>query len=940
MSITEGSHLGPYEILGSLGAGGMGEVYRARDPRLGREVAIKVLPSDRLGDETRRRRFVQEARAASQLNHPNIVTIHEIERDGEVDFIVMELVQGKRLDELVPRGGLPVRDALRLAIPIADALARAHEAGIVHRDLKPANIVVSSAGVPKVLDFGLAKLLAREDIAEMATATEETAADPLSRTGVVSGTPAYMSPEQAEGRDVDARSDVFSFGSLLYEMVSGRRPFAGSSRQEMLRAVVEYEPRPPGELAASVPPELEKLVLRCLRKDRERRFQHMSDVKIALEDLREESASGRTGTASAERRGKAASWVRPAAAVALLVVLIGLAFVLKRQSSTAVRTPGPLTQVTRDPGLTTDAAVSLSGNLLAYASDRSGEGQLDLWVQPFPQGEPIRLTQDEADDYEPSFSPDGSRIAFRSDRNGGGVYVVSALGGPETRLADRGRRPRFSPDGQWIAYYVGDTVLSGGAVYVMPASGGTPRQLGNDALRARSPLWSPDGQYVLCATFPKELSTLMRWYALSVDGRERVDTRAQDALAELFVGFSAADTRAPVGDRFNADPAAWGPDGKHLAFSARAGDSVNIWEVGLSQKTWNFTSPPRQLTFGTGVLQKPAFSRDRLVFTSAIDDVDLWSLPADPRAARTTGPQRLTHSPGRDDWPSISADGRRVAFLSERSGSPRAWVRDLGSQLDIPVTGPQTSARYPRISADGSKVAYLIPGARTTSSAPAAAASPGASLQRRPAFQTGTLAVVSIGPRGEVGVPRTLCEDCGRPWDWSRDGRYLALRGEGAIELVDVETGRITELARASAQPFDARFSPDGSWIAATLNLAALRRRIVVLPFRGPVAIPESDWVTADDNETLDRQASWSADANTLYFHSERDGFRCLWAQRLEPRSKRPSGEPFPAWHFHGAQRSMTTAIGDPGAISISSARDLIVFTLGETSGNLWMTSY
>src|SRR5262245_41095965 len=225
MPIAGGSRLGPYEILAPLGAGGMGEVYRARDPRLGREVAIKVLPAERLSDETRRRRFVQEARAASQLNHPSIVTIHEIERDGDADFIVMELVQGKSLDKLIPRGGMAVKEALRLAIPIADAVARAHAAGIVHRDLKPANVMVTDAGVPKVLDFGLAKLLAREDIADQATATEETAAPALSQAGVVSGTPAYMSPEQAEGRPIDARSDVFSFGALLYEMLTGRRPF-------------------------------------------------------------------------------------------------------------------------------------------------------------------------------------------------------------------------------------------------------------------------------------------------------------------------------------------------------------------------------------------------------------------------------------------------------------------------------------------------------------------------------------------------------------------------------------------------------------------------------------------------------------------------------------------------------------------------------------------
>jgi serine/threonine protein kinase len=211
--IAPGSKLGSYEILSLLGAGGMGEVYRARDTRLGRTVAIKVLPSERMSDENRRRRFVHEARAASALNHPNIVTIHEIESADGIDFIVMEYVEGKTLDAVIPRQGMKLGEVLRIAIPIADAVARAHAAGIVHRELKPANVVVGSDGVVKVLDFGLAKLSAPEEMSEDdATMTRETEAGALSRVGTIAGTPGYMSPEQATGGPVDARSDVFSFG--------------------------------------------------------------------------------------------------------------------------------------------------------------------------------------------------------------------------------------------------------------------------------------------------------------------------------------------------------------------------------------------------------------------------------------------------------------------------------------------------------------------------------------------------------------------------------------------------------------------------------------------------------------------------------------------------------------------------------------------------------
>ncbi len=409
MPISSGTRLGPYEILAPLGAGGMGEVYRARDPRLGREVAIKVLPADRLADEKRRLRFVQEARAASQLNHPNIVTIHEIERDGEHDFIVMELVQGKSLDKLIPRGGMPVKDVLRLAIPIADAVARAHAAGIVHRDLKPANVMVTDAGVPKVLDFGLAKLVAHEDNSDPAAATEVTAAPELSQTGLVSGTPAYMSPEQAEGREIDARSDVFSFGSLLYQMVTGQRPFTGTSRRETLRAVVADEPRPPSALVSGVPAELDKLILRCLRKEPERRFQHMGDVKLELLEVAEALASG-TSTSSRASTGPHSWWRRWLIAGATGLVVLALAAALWH--SRLAKPPAPsLVQLSTERWAGA-GSFSPDGAQVVYASAGDDGVNWDIWLKMIGDPQGRRLTSDPALDSNPAWSPDGTQIAF------------------------------------------------------------------------------------------------------------------------------------------------------------------------------------------------------------------------------------------------------------------------------------------------------------------------------------------------------------------------------------------------------------------------------------------------------------------------------------------------------------------------------------------------
>jgi serine/threonine protein kinase len=280
-----------YNIVEKLGEGGMGVVWKARDTHLDRFVAVKVLPAEKLKDAERQRRFVQEAKAASALNHPNIVHIYDIaEADGS-PFIAMEFVAGKTLDQTIGRKGLRVSEALRYSVQIADALEKAHAAGIVHRDLKPSNIMVTTDGLVKILDFGLAKLTepVRGDFAETRTVRE---AGPATEEGAIVGTVAYMSPEQAEGKEVDGRSDIFSFGAVLYEMITGRRAFHGDSKLSTLSAILKEEP---GALPPEIPRELERVIVRCLRKDPGRRYQHADDLKLALVELKEESDSGKLG---------------------------------------------------------------------------------------------------------------------------------------------------------------------------------------------------------------------------------------------------------------------------------------------------------------------------------------------------------------------------------------------------------------------------------------------------------------------------------------------------------------------------------------------------------------------------------------------------------------------------------------------------------------------
>ena len=323
-----GRTISHYEVIEKLGEGGMGVVYKARDSHLKRFVALKVLPPEKVADPERKHRFVQEARSASALNHPNIVTVYDIDQSDGIDFIAMEYVEGKTLDELIGRKGLKLSEALKYAVQIADALAKAHAAGIVHRDLKPGNVMVTAEGRVKVLDFGLAKLTEAAPESQDSTTQLE---HPATESGMIVGTVAYMSPEQAEGKKVDARSDIFSFGSLLYEMLTGRRPFRRDSPALTLAAILHLEPPP---LPSGIPSELERIIARCLRKDPARRFQTMADLKVTLEELKEDSDSGKLAGVPAPARPRNHRFLRPTlAAAAVLVLAAGSVFLWQRMQA-------------------------------------------------------------------------------------------------------------------------------------------------------------------------------------------------------------------------------------------------------------------------------------------------------------------------------------------------------------------------------------------------------------------------------------------------------------------------------------------------------------------------------------------------------------------------------------------------------------------------------
>jgi serine/threonine protein kinase len=383
-----------YRITGELGRGGMGIVHRAQDTVLNRAVGLKTLPADHVSDPERRERFLQEARAASALNHPGIVTIHDlVKRDGQ-DVIVMELVEGETLEERLGRGPLALGKALRIAVQLADALARAHGAGIVHRDLKPSNVMVTNEGTVKVLDFGLAKLT--EPVSPETpgpTLKMNSAKDGATGDGALMGTVPYMSPEQTMSKPLDARTDIFSFGVLLYEMMSGRHPFRQPMLLETLSAIRSAEPVAPSSYVPSLPVEVERLILRCLQKEPARRWQSMADLKSVLEDFEADSSSGRKGAvipeASRARRRRML-----AAGIAAAVVVAGAIGFLPMRGRHSPGGPLEVKRLTYDSGLTFSSGLSPDGKLAVYSSDRSGEESTDLWIQQIGQKNPVRITRE------------------------------------------------------------------------------------------------------------------------------------------------------------------------------------------------------------------------------------------------------------------------------------------------------------------------------------------------------------------------------------------------------------------------------------------------------------------------------------------------------------------------------------------------------------------
>ncbi len=706
MPLAPGTRLGPYEVLSPLGAGGMGEVWRARDTRLGRDVAVKVLP-DHLASEARSlARFQVEVRALAALSHPGILSIFDVGHEGGIAYAVTELLEGETLRSALRRGPLPWRQAVDVATAVAEALEAAHARGFVHRDLKPENLFLCAGGRPKILDFGLARKEAPSP-----EATTESLPDVPTARGALVGTVGYMAPEQLRGLPVDHRADVFAFGCVLYEMLAGRRAFAGRTSSEVIAAILHEEPVKLSVPENAAPPALGEVVDRCLRKDPDERFTSARDVAFALGAVASGTAPAGSFLPARRRTG------RLVVALAAVAAAGGLAAVLLGRGSGL---PDVLPrQVTSGAGCENDPAISPDGESVAFLAESGGRA--DLWIVDSSGGRPLQLTDGPAPASSPAWHPDGRSLVYAAGIEGDAeVRKVPRLGGPPQTLARNARDPAVSPDGRSIAFSR-EGAKGMPLVWVAPLDDpGKARPVSGDppgAYEHRQPAWSPDGRTICYRDFHD------LWLLPASGGRARALTR--DDPADFDPVFS--------------------PDGRHVYFASYRDGTRALWRVPVAG------GAPERVTLGTGMEIRPSVSRDgrrlayatrseghalvlvdrasgrrtrleesRLVGFASLDPLgrfvvytssrenatDLWMTPL--RDGQPSGdPRRLTEVGGRAACPAVSPDGRWIAFYRVRDRDRDVYVLPAEGGEPVAVAPHPGSDALPAWTHDGARLAFV-----------------------------------------------------------------------------------------------------------------------------------------------------------------------------------------------------------------------------------------
>jgi serine/threonine protein kinase/Tol biopolymer transport system component len=917
-TVAIGQIISHYHVVKKLGGGGMGIVYEAHDARLGRNVALKFLPERLSHDSQALERFRREARTASALNHAHICTVHDIDEHAGQPFIVMELLEGQTLKNRIMGKPLPTDELLDLAIQIADALDAAHARGILHRDVKPSNIFITERGQAKVLDFGLAKLLAGWAPPSLPQVPAGSDDRTLSCLGLVLGTVAYMAPEQARGQALDSRSDLFAFGAVLYEMATGRQAFGGHTSAVVYDAILNKSPPAPRDLNPALPAELEQIIAKALEKDRDVRYQTASDLRADLKRLKRARESGHGSAPSISLPGPVGAWsgdhararrprVRPALAVAaglllavaVVWVLLGLPPFGRHGGEPTPPSPSApfLTGVPRiTPFLAGDAlrrqpAWSPTGSLIAYVSNEAGND--DIWICDASGANTRNLTADfPGADSHPAWSPDGQQIAFFSERDGGGIYIMSVLGGRARRLAavTSGILYSFSltwaKDGRIV--YTDFDHEGNKQVYAITESNLTPQCL-------TTQVGFTDGHF-------GELSPSGNLLAFLDAGI--------NLTAGLYIGDLRSGTWAKV-EQGVAMPH-WGSRDDWLFFISSREGGIDLWMMDVDPRTGKRVGNARQLTSGQEFTNF-TFAPDgrKLIAVKSRSHARLWSFPTQAeRLADLQSGQALTAAGFTDAYPSLSADGKTLLFSSNRRGHGDLHQLETDPTRVTRLTKTKGNKEHPCLSPNGSWIAFT-------------------QVDEKGEY----LHVMNADGSGDHLLARDLQERFAKAYhaDWSPDGSLLAgvfetrqMKGVIGIASMDAKTGMARDiklLKLPGESPHCPRWSPNGRFLV----YEAVSKGSWDLWITTPDG-KETRQLTSDPGNS--RTAAWSHDGKYLYFIKDQ---RSVWRLPMDHASGQPTGKP-QLW----AQFPKMKIAWD----SLAVASDRVVISVTDEASDLYLVEF
>ncbi|MGH7494784.1 MAG: protein kinase domain-containing protein [bacterium] len=766
-----GEKISHYRIIAKLGGGGMGVVYKAEDSKLKRPVALKFLPPELSRDAESKERFVHEAQAASALDHPNICTIYEIgETEDEQIFIAMAYYEGETLKKKVASGQLSVGSVIDVAIQMAQGLAKAHTKGIVHRDIKPANVFVTNDGLVKILDFGLAKL---------------TGQTRLTRTGTTLGTPAYMSPEQVSLLETDQRTDIWSLGVVMYEMLTGQLPFKGEHHHTVMYAIVSIEPEQITSLRADVPVELKRIVNQCLVKKPAERYQHVSDLQVDLRRLQRTELSSANATILPLSQKQTQTRNRLFWPLASLLILIAGAlaiYVFKPFSKTPIQ-PMKIAPFTSLPGIERSPAFSPDGKQIAFMWREQDTSDFDIYVQLVGTNEPLRLTTHPGNDLSPVWSPDGRHIAFSRVSEDGrerSISIIPALGGMDRKVFLQRIRHglwvellngfaddklSWSPDGKLLAFTDIDSTKS---IFLLSLEHLEQRQLtsaptGGVEVEDYYPAFSPDGKRL---AFVRRVS----WW-----------------VSDLYtVPVAGGEVERLTFDAKNINGLAWTQNGQEIIFSSNRGGAQELWRIAANGGTAEPIAASGQNVYTLTISP----DGQRLAYAEYVEDMNIERIEMHSSPNQKVVPSRLIASTKLDADGYFSPDGKRIAFASERTGNNEIWVCDKDGRNPVQLTFLESGSGTPNWSPDGKKIAF-------------------------DSRREGNSDIFVVSADG--GTPKPLTAEPSEDFmpSWSRDGRWLYFgstrSGVQEIWKIPTEGGPAIQLTKDGG--FRAFESTDGSWV-------------------------------------------------------------------------------------------------------------------------------